>query len=292
MAQSAAPATSLQRGEEFFYSKDGSRLFLGWSLPLAPKAAVLVVHGYGDHAGRYAHVVEALAGADYATYAMDYRGHGQAAGRRGYCANFSEFLEDLTAGIANVKARHPGLPFFLVGHSHGALMIAELLTSGGAPEGISGVAFSSPYFALAITPSWFQLFQAKAVGKLVPFLPVKNPLEVGQLSRDPQWVESTRKDPLYGRVVTPKWFTESTRVQAALLARAGRLTLPLLVMQGGGDTVARPSGAKEFFDRAGSADKRFTDYPEYFHEIFNDLGREKPIGELVSWLDARASKGA
>lgn len=287
MAQSAAPATtSLQRGEEFFPSKDGLRLFLTWLAPATPRAAVLVVHGYGDHAGRYAHVLEALAAAGYAAHAIDYRGHGQAAGRRGYCARFPDFLDDLRAGLAKVQARHPGLPLFVVGHSHGALMTAELLTSPGAPEGITGVAFSSPYFQLAITPTWFQLFQAKVVGKVIPFLPVPNPLKITQLSRDPAWVESTSRDPLYLRVVTPRWFTESNAVQEALLAKADQLRLPLLVMQGGADSVARPAGAKAFFERVGSPDKRYTEYEGYFHEIFNETGRERPIGELVSWLDA------
>ena len=285
---SAAPAASLEKGEQFFDSKDGARLFMRWSKPAAPKASVLVVHGYGDHSGRYQHVIDAFATAGYATFGIDYRGHGQASGRRGYVSNFPEYLDDLQAGLDLVRQKSPGLPILIVAHSHGCLVTGTYFTAGRTAPDVKAVVFSSPYFQLRIEPSWFQLFQARVVGKVVPFLPVKSPLTVDQLTHDPAFQAATDKDPLYIRTVTPKWFTESNAAQAALFANAGSFKLPMLTVQGAEDPIANPVGSKAFHDAAGSADKTFRSLDGMRHEIFNELGREALIADVVTWLDAHA----
>ena len=275
--------------ESFFPAPDALRLFHTSLVPPSPKAVVIVVHGYGDHAGRYRHVMEAIAEAGYAAHALDYRGHGKAGGRRAYVAAFSDYLGDLSAFITRVKAESAGLPIFIVAHSHGALMTATLL-SGADTHGISGVVLSSPYFRLRIKPSAFQLFQAKVVGKIIPFLPVKNPLKSDMLTHDAGFQKSTDADPLYLHVVTPKWFTESNAAQDALKTSASKFKVPLLVMPGGEDPIAHPDGAREFFAAAGSTDKKLIVQDGMFHEIFNEVDRAKPIGEMLSWIGAHLPK--
>jgi len=281
-----ATAPAIDRGEQFFDSKDGARLFMRWSKAASPAAAVLVVHGYGDHSGRYQHVIDAFAGAGFATYGVDYRGHGQASGRRAYVANFPEYLDDLQASLDFVRAQSPGLPILIVAHSHGALVTGTYFTTGRAAPDVKAVVFSSPYFQLRIEPSWFQLFQARVVGKVIPFLPVKSPLTYDQLTHDPEFQKKTENDPLYGRSVTPKWFTESTAAQGVLLAAAGKFTLPLLTIQGAEDPIANPAGSQAFHDAAGSADKTYRALEGMKHEVFNEIGREPLIADVVAWLRA------
>jgi alpha-beta hydrolase superfamily lysophospholipase len=273
--------------ETFFNSKDGLRLFAAARVVPSPKGVVVLVHGYADHCLRYRHVIGALAIAGYSTYAFDYRGHGQAGGRRGYVAHFADYLADLTVFMDRVRAENPSVPLFILGHSHGCLVSGMLLTEQNAPRDVAGVVFSAPYYRLRIKPSVFQLFQAKVVGAVLPFLPVKNPLTVDMLTRDLEFQKASDEDPLRHHVITPRWFTESNAAQETLLARAGDFKYPLLVMTGEVDPVADPSGAQQFADAAGSRDKKLVRYPNMLHEIFNEVERDKPISEMVRWLDAR-----
>jgi len=236
--------------------------------------------------------MDTLAAAGYASHAFDYRGHGQAAGRRGYVGEFSEYVNDLKAFLDRVRAESPGLPIFLEGHSHGCLISGILLTGANAPKDIVGVIFTSPYYQLRIVPSAFQLFQAKVVGKVIPFLPVKNPMTEEMLMHDADFIKASREDALRFHNVTPKWFTESNAAQETLLGRAAQFKLPVLVMVGADDPIAHPDGGKKFYDRAGSADKKFVSYPGMLHEILNEVDRAKPLGEIVQWLNAHLPKAA
>jgi alpha-beta hydrolase superfamily lysophospholipase len=275
--------------EGFFDSADGLRLFEASRVVPSAKGAVVVVHGYADQCLRYRHVMDALGAGGFSSYAFDYRGHGQAAGRRGYVGSFSEYLGDLASYLSRVRAGIGKLPLFILGHSHGALVSGTYLLSPEGAAGVAGAIFSSPYYRLKIDPSWFQLFQAKVVGKIIPFLPVKNPLKEEMLTHDPAFLAASKEDALRHHVVTPKWFTESNAAQASLLANAGAFKLPLLVMVGADDPVAHPDGGRQFFDAAGSTDKKFVSYAGMLHEIFNEVEREKPIAETIGWLEAHVS---
>jgi alpha-beta hydrolase superfamily lysophospholipase len=265
-------------------AKDGLQLHHRSLVPEAPRAAALVVHGYGDHAGRYVHVLEALAAAGFAAHALDYRGHGRAQGRRAYVARFGEYLDDVDAAVARVREQAPGLPLFLVGHSLGGLIAALMAARPGADY--AGVVLSAPYVRLRIDPSKVQLVLAKVVGRVIPFLPMKNPLTSAQLTHDAAMRKWTDDDPLYLHVVTPRWFTESNDAQARLLQEAGAIKAPLLVQVGAEDPVAHPDGGRAVHGAAGSADKTLREYAGMFHEIYNEVDRAQPIGDLVQWLGA------
>lgn len=275
--------------EEFFQAPDGTKLFQTQLVPPNARAAVLVIHGYADHAGRYRRLMEDLAKAGYAAFAMDYRGHGRAGGRRCWVDRFDDYLGDLRTFHDRVRAKVGSLPLFIVAHSHGALVSATWLTAPGAPT-IDGLALSSPYFQLAIEPSRFQLFQAKVMGRLIPTLSIKSPLTVEALSSDVEWQKSTEADPLYERIVCARWFHASNEAQAALWDRLPGLKLPTLVLQGGADSIASPKGAERYVERVGSSDKRLIKYEGFRHEVFNEVDRARPVGDLITWLDAHTAR--
>lgn len=170
--------------------------------------------------------------------------------------------------------------------------MSALLLSGESAPKVDGLVLSSPYFRLRLKPSAFQLTLARTVGKVLPALSIRNPLTEDMLTRDEDVKKETARDPLYHRVVTPRWFAESNAAQEQVMRQAGRLTLPLLVIQGAEDPIAHPDGARAYVDAAGSADKKLVSYSGMLHETLNEIGREEPLGELVRWLDERlASAG-
>lgn len=275
--------------EEYFTARDGERLFHLALEPADPRAVVVVVHGYGDHAGRYRHVMEFFASKGLAAHALDYRGHGRAGGKRAYVERFELYCRDIADFVARVKARHPGSPVFLVGHSNGALASLSMVLSSERPDGLAGVVISAPYLRLAIQPSFFQLLQAKVGNKLAPSLAIKSPLSPDMLTNDRAMVEATINDPLYLRVVTARWYNEAMAAQTEVLDRAGSFDLPLLVLVPEGDAVAHPKGARDFFEAAGSADKKLLSYPGLFHELFNETERQKVLDDVMTWLEPRLS---
>jgi lysophospholipase len=271
--------------EGFFTAKDRLRLYWTSDLPEAPRAHVAVVHGYADHIGRYRPVTEALLADGFAVHGFDYRGHGRADGRRGFCDKWPDYVDDLACYWERVRKAAGGQKVFLLAHSHGALMAVHLLASRGMP-GLSGLVLSAPYFKLAITPPALKVLAAKVVGRVVPWLPIPSELKIEALTRDPDIQRATSEDPLYIRTVTPRWFVQSTRAQAEALGMAVRVTAPIFILCGSADGVAAPASARSFFETVGAADKKFKEYPGMRHEPLNELGRDEVFRDISGWISA------
>lgn len=284
------PSESEARHEEgFVNSADHLRLYWQRYTPPSPLATVAVLHGGGDHSGRYPALTTALARAGFQVALVDLRGHGQSDGRRWHVDAFQENLADLDAFVA--KLSQDGVArdrLFLVGHSHGALVAALWGMSRG--RHVAGFVFSSPYFRLALRPPFAKVLAAKLVGRIVPWLPVDASLDLADLTSDEELQRWTARDPLYGRKTTPRWFEASLGAQAEALRRASEFEAPLLVLAGGSDRIADPAAARSFVDGAGSRDKKLVVYDGFRHEIFNEVGREQPIGATVAWLRERAGE--
>jgi len=280
MPHTEPPAPALH--ESTFPSVDGTSLQAYALLPEQPRASVLLLHGYADHALRYRHVLRALYEAGFAAYALDYRGHGRSGGARGAVGRFEDYLGDVRTAVARIEATRGG-PLFLVAHSHGALVAASLLAGDHAPP-VAGAVFTGPYFQLKLEPSRWQLFQARAVGRFLPALQLRNPVTPEMLTRDEAMQAEAAADPLKHQVVTPRWFAESTAAQQQLWRQVRRFRVPLLVLQGEADPVVEPSASARFVDSIASTDKRFVPFPGMRHELFHEQGREAPIAETVGWL--------
>ena len=135
----------------FLPAKDNLRLFVRELRPAAPKAEVAVIHGYADHSGRYLEILRHLANHGFAAHALDYRGHGQADGRRGHVDHFSEYLDDLDVFLARIQERAQGRKILALGHSHGALMLLDYgINRPRAP--IAATVLSDPYLKLNFAP--------------------------------------------------------------------------------------------------------------------------------------------
>jgi alpha-beta hydrolase superfamily lysophospholipase len=282
----AYPTEAEARHEEgFLNSADHLRLFWQRFTPPRAKATVFVLHGAGDHGGRYPALTTALVRAGFQVALLDLRGHGQSDGRRWYIDAFTDYLHDVDAFIAKLSQDGmAGETLFAVGHSQGGLVLS--LWALRHARLLSGLVLSSPWFRLARPPPAAKVLAARLVGRVVPWLPVSSGLDSSQLTSDPELQRWTDRDPLYGRKATPRWFEEAGRAQAEALRRAGELAAPLLVLAGGADPIADASAERVFCDAAASTDKKFVMYDGFRHELFNEVRREEPIGETVAWLTA------
>ena len=285
----AFPSSSEASHEEgFLNSIDHLRLYWQRYRPqgLRPLATVAVLHGGGDHSGRYPALTSALVRAGFEVALVDFRGHGQSDGRRWHIDRFGDYLADLDAFMAKLRTDGLAGKLFVVGHSQGALIAARWGLDHGRE--VAGFVLSSPYLRLAMQPPAAKVLAARLMGLLVPWLPVATGIDYAALTSDTELQAWTAHDPLYGKATTPRWFDEAGRAQAEVLRRAADFDAPLLVQAAGADTIADPATSRRFVGGVSSEDKTLLVYDGFRHEIFNEVARERPLAEAVAWLAARS----
>jgi alpha-beta hydrolase superfamily lysophospholipase len=263
---------------------DSGIFYRHWALK-SPRAVVLLVHGLGEHGGRYQHVADSLAARGIASLAADHPGHGRSPGRRCHIGRFSDFFAPLDALRGLVDSEYPGLPCFLVGHSMGGLIGAAYLLR--CQQRFSGAAFSGAAFAVPEPPGALALLINRLIATVWPTLGVLQ-LDASEVSRDADVVRRYREDPLvHSGKISARLVVELFAAMGDVEARRGELTLPVLVMHGEGDVMTPAAGSRAFCEGVGSVDNTLRLYPELYHEIFNEPERDQVLGDLGDWLDAR-----
>lgn len=275
-----------RRDEGFFASRDGTRLYWRQIVPDGePKAWLGVIHGYGDHSGRYLQPIEAWVNEGYGVLAFDYRGHGKADGGRADVTVWTDYLDDMKAFFARLVDAARGKPIFIVAHSHGALITTHWLAQGAPPE-LKGAVLSAPFYALAFEPPKLTVFGARLIKGLLPSLKISNELKPEQLSRDVKWQEETKADPLYLHNTTPRWFFECMGAQQRLTGLGSRIQTPVMFVAGTADPIASMPAAKAFFETIGAKDKTYKEYGDSRHEVLMELGKEQVWADISRWISA------
>jgi alpha-beta hydrolase superfamily lysophospholipase len=278
-------ASEASHQEGFLNSGDHLRLYWQRYRPPEPKATVAVLHGGGDHSGRYPALTAGLVRAGFEVALLDFRGHGQSDGRRWHVDTFDDYLADIDAFLGRLCQDGYAGKLFVAAHSMGSLIAARWGVDHWREP--AGFVLSSPYLRLALRTPLLKVWGARLAGRLVPWLPVATGIRTSALTSDPELQAWTDHDPLYGRKTTPRWFEEATRAQAEVLERAAEFRAPLQVLAAGADTIADAGASRRFVDKVRSKDKQFVLYPGLRHEIFNEVERERPIADAVAWLAAR-----
>jgi lysophospholipase len=261
---------------------DGTRLVLRRETTAAgPRAALILVHGWGEHAGRYAHVAAWLAARGIAVYALDQRGAGRSRGPKGHVARFAQYLADIVALRRLVAAEAPG-PLLLLGHSNGGLITLRYLET--APEGVTGAVITSPFLALAFAPPRWKNVLATLLADLTPGLRVPTGVDLNTLATDPAVVTAARSDPWCAQVISPRAWREIRDAQAQVVAEGHRIGVPLFIGLAGDDRIASTSAARAFA-AALRGDVTVREYPAMYHEILNDRDRERVLADIGAWLD-------
>lgn len=246
----------------------------------AARAAVVVVHGWGEHSGRYAALASWFADRGVHVYAPDLRGHGRSAGRRGHIARFSQYLSDLLAFRQAVASWSP-VPQLLLGHSFGGCVVLRTLEVRA--DAIAAAIVSSPWLALfRRPPRWKTL--ATLLADVLPAVQVPTGLDADDLSTDPLVGMAYRSDPLVHRVMTPRAYREITQLQRVTLAEGTRIASPLLVLLAGEDRIASAGVAGRFADSL-AGDVTVRRYDGFYHEVLNERGKAAVFADIEVWLD-------
>jgi alpha-beta hydrolase superfamily lysophospholipase len=269
-----------------FEGAGGVRLFYQvWRPEGAPRAVLALVHGVNEHCGRYQRLAEGLPARGFAVMGFDHRGHGRSAGRRGHVDDWADYRGDLLAFLQHVRARLPGVPLFLYGHSMGSLVVLDFLAH--YPEGLAGAIVSGAAVEPAGVGSSAQRVIARVLSALVPTFSLNVPIESEKLTRDPAAIEAHRTDPMVGTRLTARWGTETMDVIERIKAAPEVIRLPVLFLHGEADPLNLASGARAYFDRLASADKRFVGYPGGLHEPHNDTCCAEVVDDVARWIGER-----
>jgi acylglycerol lipase len=274
----------MKHQEGFFTGVQGTKLYYQRWLPDGqPKAALVIVHGLAEHSGRYGNLVDQLVPRGYALFGIDHVGHGKSEGQRLYVANFAEYTDSLKIFVDWVRDAQTPIPLFLVGHSMGGLITALYLLTH--QKGLAGAVLSAPAVKPHPLPAAI-IVAGRLLSLIFPRLGLV-PLEVEGVSRDPAVVAACLADPLVAKTkITARLGAEMLDAMERLRVRAGRITLPLLILQGGADRLVDPAGAQLLYDAVASADKRLLIYEGLYHEVFNEPERGRVLADLDQWLEA------
>lgn len=253
-----------------------------WPVPdgTPRRGALLLVHGLGEHSGRYGHVAGALTALGLEVTAYDHRGHGRSGGAQGVLPHPDALLEDLALVYGSL-----GEDLFLLGHSMGGTIAARAVTGGWVTP--RGLILSSP--ALAVDITRFQRLQAAVGRRLIPDRPMPNGLPVDKLSHDPEVVAAYKADPDVHDRLTARLFDFLVAAGESAIADAPRVTVPTLGLVAGADALVAPRGSREFFDRLPPGVGTLHWYDELYHEIFNERepDRSRVLTDLRTWLRER-----
>jgi alpha-beta hydrolase superfamily lysophospholipase len=273
--------------EERFEGVGGLRIFMrSWRPDQKPRAVVVVVHGFNSHTGQYFWVADQFVGSGLAVYALDLRGRGQSDGERFYVNKFADYVADVATLVTLAKSREPGLPVFMLGHSAGGVVSCIYAIEHQAE--LAGLICES--FAHQVPAPDFALAVLKGLSHVAPHAHVLR-LKNEDFSRDPATVRAMNDDPLIAHEVQPtQTVAEMVRADERLKLEFPLITLPLLILHGTEDHATRPSGSQLFYDRAGSRDKTLTLYPGHFHDLLNDVGKEKVMGDVLAWINAHVPR--
>jgi acylglycerol lipase len=250
-----------------------------------PKAVLPIVHGLGEHSGRYMNVVNHFVPDGYVVYGMDQIGHGKSGGRREYIERFEDFGDTFAEYMKMIQQWQPGKPIFLLSHSIGGLIAAYYLLDHQAE--FQGAVFSAPVVKVASHVSQGTVLMGKVLSVVAPTAGVL-PVDPTTISRDPEVVKAYINDPLvfHGKT-SARLSAEMLRALLRVSAETHKITLPFIAMQGGSDRLVDPDGAQILYEKAGSKDKTLKIYEGLYHEIFNEPEHERVLGDVENWVAAR-----
>ncbi len=274
---------------QYLRSSDGLGLAVVHYPVETPRGRVLLVHGYGEHQGRYLEVSERLTAEGVSVWTVDLRGHGRSEGLQGDLRAIGDYIADVESARAHAEAHSgPGAPpFFLFGHSMGGLVcLCHVLEHPGC---FAGLTLTSPFLAPAQRLPPGAVVIVRALARLAPRLRLWARIERDDVTRDEQKRKEHAADPLVFTGVRAAWAAATDRAQREIFARSHEVDLPLLLLLAGDDRVVDSGRAKALFDRLGSADKSLKEYPGLYHELLNEPERDQVLDDLVDWFEQRLS---
>ena len=274
--------------EHRFVSHDETPIFFRALTPSsATKTAMIVVHGMGEHGGRYTAFAEHLASAGIASYLPDLRGFGQSGGKRGCLRKFSDYFSDLAVvyRLAKEKAGVSGL--FFMGHSYGGLVVSSFLAERPEIEA-RGLVLSSPNFGISLKIPRWRHFLACAGSCLFSDLTQNNRVDPAFLTHDAEIKKKYGSDRLIHHQISARLYSELVRMIRCADTTASRIHIPALVLQAGDDRVVSREATVRFFEKLRSQNKELEIYEGLYHELLNETTREAIFLKISQWVLSRS----
>ncbi|MGZ9164479.1 MAG: alpha/beta hydrolase [Anaerolineales bacterium] len=265
---------------------DGIMFFVqGWEPDTDPKALIALVHGLGEHTGRYAHVGKVMTDAGYAMVGFDLRGHGKSGGARGHFPSLRTVMQDIKEFLVFLAQRYPELPQFLYGHSLGGLLVLTFALKDNA--GVKGVIATGPGLRSPIHDQKLKVAMAKLLGSLVPSIQLSSDLEVTALSRDQNVVKAYVNDPLVHDRMSLGFGKAGLDATDQVFNHAAEFPVPLLIMHSKIDKITYSSGSEDFARLVAEAgnDVTLKLWEGLYHELHNEPEKAEVFAFMAEWLD-------
>lgn len=275
----------MKHEEMLWTSYDGLPLFAQkWAPDGEIKGVINLVHGLGEHSGRYAHWAERFNRAGYALASFDLRGHGRSGGRRGDTPSFDHFADDITILLEKTKEIYPDIPAFIYGHSLGGMLVLFYLIQR-QPE-LKGAVVTSPGLRTMIDQQKAKIAAVKALGALLPKVSIPNGLEIEGLARDERVIVEYQNDPLVHDRVSLRMGKGMINTIEFIFKNAALIKIPLLLMHGSGDRICYASGSEEL---ASLMDENCSLqlFEECYHELHNEPEKDDVFNFLIEWINSQ-----
>jgi len=274
-------------GDNSFVNENRCKIFCKyWSTNITePKALIYVAHGAAEHCLFYGELAERLTQDGYYVFANDHQGHGQSEGSRMHITDFRHYIRDVICHCEKVKAKFPGVPLYILGHSMGgAVSIMSVLDH---PDLFTGMVLIAP----VVTPENdtvgpIKIFLGKLVAKVFPHFPVLS-LNSDDISRDPAVVQKTKDDPLtYQGWMKAKWASCLLEALIEIESKVKDIKIPFLVLHGDTDNIINSVGSQTLYDKAASKDKTIKIFPGGYHQLHGDIEptKSETLKDISKWL--------
>jgi lysophospholipase len=250
--------------------------------PQAPSVAI--IHGLGDHSGRWERVGSTLAGRGFATYALDLPGHGRSEGRRGHVRSWEDYRKAVTSWLDAVRGGDGERRLALLGHSLGALIALDWASRN--PQKVDALVLSAPPFELSLRPTALKVHAARILGRIWPGFTQGNQIPPSLLTHDPEIIRAHRADPYVHFRISARLFLEFTAIRRALAKLSKDHAIPTLLIQGGADPVSSCVGCAQWAKGAKPGIVTYKEYAGLFHEVLNEPEGALILEEIAVWLKA------
>jgi alpha-beta hydrolase superfamily lysophospholipase len=265
-------------------TNDNLQLFTAaFEVPNA-KGIVALVHGLGEHGGRYAHWAAYFNQSHYNVVTLDLRGHGRSEGKRGHTPTYEHLLDDIDVFLAKIKEKYPKTPIFLYGHSLGGGIVLNYLVRR-QPTFLQGVIATGPFITLAFEPNKFTYALGKLMRNIFPSFTQNNQVNSNHVSRDKAVVTAYDNDPLVHSELSAALGIGALEAGKFLFHHKGNISTPTLLLHGGNDKLTNPEGTITFFNQT-TGNRHLKIFTSLYHEIHNEPEKEAVFEYIIGWVNS------
>ncbi len=264
-------------------SSVGTKLYCTtWQTEDAPKAVLFIVHGLGEHSGRYEEMASFFTNNQMAVFSFDHRGHGKSEGKKGHAESIDQFVEDVEYALMHCRSLFLETPIFLFGHSMGGQILATFLDKVKSKE-IKGAIISSAWFQIVNPPPAWQIKLIKKLKLIIPKLTISNGINPEIVSSVAAEVKIYREDPLVHDKISVALFYSLFKNGLQLTQHAQPVNIPVLVCHGDKDQITSISASEQYANNLGEK-AEFKIWEGSFHEPHHDFEKEKVMQYYLDWV--------